>query len=279
MKQIGELGPELAEDHSTSLMMNAGGWRGAHALDAEAHGDGPGTFSDMLTQEFQWSRSMQTLLLTLTPQLYRNLPLRLAAQFLFCQSIYTVIALYFSASIILPLLALGFDENLANVTYVEFLAFSAPSELTLIFIISRFAAWRMGRPTKTKVLSWEGTIYPLARWPWVLIGLVTAIADVATGRKAEFRVTPKGGTSRSLLPGRVLVPYLALSALSSIAVISLSVSQANGFYVFALLNSIIYLGVALVALRMHRVESASSDPLALVSSNPHWRAQWQRSRR
>ena len=31
----------LAEDHSTTLMMNAGGWRGVHALDAIAHGDGP----------------------------------------------------------------------------------------------------------------------------------------------------------------------------------------------------------------------------------------------
>ncbi|MGO6907962.1 glycosyltransferase, partial [Rhizobium ruizarguesonis] len=33
LKQIGGLGPELAEDHSTTLMMNAGGWRGVHALD------------------------------------------------------------------------------------------------------------------------------------------------------------------------------------------------------------------------------------------------------
>ena len=34
LKQIGGLGPELAEDHSTTLMMNAFGWRGVHAIDA-----------------------------------------------------------------------------------------------------------------------------------------------------------------------------------------------------------------------------------------------------
>ena len=34
LRQIGGLGPELAEDHSTTLMMNSAGWRGVHALDA-----------------------------------------------------------------------------------------------------------------------------------------------------------------------------------------------------------------------------------------------------
>lgn len=63
LREIGGLGPELAEDHSTTLMMNAGGWRGAHALDAIAHGDGPRTFADLVTQEFQWSRSLVMILL------------------------------------------------------------------------------------------------------------------------------------------------------------------------------------------------------------------------
>ncbi|MBP0651757.1 hypothetical protein J8J40_32320, partial [Mycobacterium tuberculosis] len=31
LRSIGGLGPELAEDHSTTLMMAAGGWRGVHA--------------------------------------------------------------------------------------------------------------------------------------------------------------------------------------------------------------------------------------------------------
>jgi cellulose synthase/poly-beta-1,6-N-acetylglucosamine synthase-like glycosyltransferase len=63
LKEIGGLGPELAEDHSTTLMMNAYDWRGVHALDAIAHGDGPRTFADLATQEFQWSRSVVMILL------------------------------------------------------------------------------------------------------------------------------------------------------------------------------------------------------------------------
>src|SRR5262245_37844252 len=53
LQEVGGLGPELAEDHSTTLLLNAGGWRGAFALDALAHGDGPGTLADFLTHEFQ----------------------------------------------------------------------------------------------------------------------------------------------------------------------------------------------------------------------------------
>ena len=72
LKEIGGLGPELAEDHSTTLMMNAYGWRGVHALDAIAHGDGPRTFADLVTQEFQWSRSLVTILLQYSPKLVRT---------------------------------------------------------------------------------------------------------------------------------------------------------------------------------------------------------------
>ena len=31
--------------------MNAGGWRGVHAVDAIAHGDGPNTFADLVKAE------------------------------------------------------------------------------------------------------------------------------------------------------------------------------------------------------------------------------------
>src|SRR5215813_4545837 len=67
LKDIGGVGPELAEDHSTTLMMNAHGWRGVHAFNAVAHGDGPTTFADLITQEFQWSRSLVTILLQYSP--------------------------------------------------------------------------------------------------------------------------------------------------------------------------------------------------------------------
>jgi hypothetical protein len=49
--EIGGLGPELAEDHSTTLIMSSGGWIGIHSIDAEAHGEGPGTFTDAIIEK------------------------------------------------------------------------------------------------------------------------------------------------------------------------------------------------------------------------------------
>ncbi|MCU0802437.1 MAG: glycosyltransferase [Rhodobacteraceae bacterium] len=53
LRSVGGLGPDLAEDHSTTMLLNAGGWRGTHAIDAIAIGDGPETVADLITQEFQ----------------------------------------------------------------------------------------------------------------------------------------------------------------------------------------------------------------------------------
>jgi cellulose synthase/poly-beta-1,6-N-acetylglucosamine synthase-like glycosyltransferase len=47
-----DAGPELAEDYTTGLAMNSAGWRGAFALNAIAHGDGPACFADFLTRSF-----------------------------------------------------------------------------------------------------------------------------------------------------------------------------------------------------------------------------------
>jgi len=85
LKEIGGLGPELAEDHSTTLLFNVHGWRGVFAFRAFAHGDGAECLADSVTQEFQWSRSLTKLLLTLTPRYWKFLPWRLKVQFFFAQ--------------------------------------------------------------------------------------------------------------------------------------------------------------------------------------------------
>ena len=44
------------------------GWKGVFALDAQAHGDGPESITDYVTQDFQWSRSMMMIALTIGPR-------------------------------------------------------------------------------------------------------------------------------------------------------------------------------------------------------------------
>ena len=192
LKEIGGLGPELAEDHSTTLMMNAAGWRGVHAIDAIAHGDGPQTFADMVTQEFQWSRSLVTVLLQYTPRYLPSLSTKLKAQFLFCQLWYPLFSMFMALIYILPIVALVSGVNFANVTYPQFFMHFVPISLVLIFMGYR---WRSGgsyRPVNGKILSWEKMLFCYARWPWVFAGTITALRDWVAGSSVEFRVTPKG---------------------------------------------------------------------------------------
>ena len=76
LEQVGGLGPELAEDFSTTLILTAHGWQGVFAIDAEAHGNGPDCVADCVTQDFQWARSMIRVLLTVFPHYWKGLSFR-----------------------------------------------------------------------------------------------------------------------------------------------------------------------------------------------------------
>jgi cellulose synthase (UDP-forming) len=259
LKEIGGLGPELAEDHSTTLIMNAHGWRGVHAINAIAHGAGPQTFGDLATQEFQWSRSLCTILLRYTPLYFGKLPLRLKLQFAFCQLWYPLFSVLMLTMYLLPLVALWFDSNLVGVNYPDFFV-----RISLLWVLlTGMAFWwsnqQWTRPVEAKMLSWEGTLFLFARWPWSLIGTIAAVGDWMRGSTLDFRVTPKGRAAAEPLPFRVLAPYAFLSAASGLPILLLGgVKIAVGFYVFAAANSLLYAILLLVIIVQHRRENPNA---------------------
>lgn len=259
LKAVGGLGPELAEDHSTTMILNAGGWKGVHAINAIAIGDGPATVADMVTQEFQWSRSLVTLLLQHTPRYLPKLPPRLRAQFLFCQLLYPLIALTFCTMYLLPVIAVLFDVRYSLVTYPDYFAHLLP--VILVMLVIAWSLHGMGhfRPVDASVLSWERILFLGLQWPWVLWGCVMAVRDTVTGRFVDFRITPKGEASRGRLPGRVLLVYtgLALGCLLPV-LFGPPLTEAKGFYLLTLLSGVLYVSVVLVTLWHHLSENGWS---------------------
>lgn len=256
LKEIGGLGPELAEDHSTTLMMNAYGWRGAHALDAIAHGDGPRTFADLVTQEFQWSRSLVMLLLKYSPTFVPRLPARLKFQFLFSQLWYPLFALFMTLMFALPIIALVRRENFVAVTYPDFLVHFAPLSMILVVVAFRWRATGSFRPFDAKVLSWESMFFLFARWPWALAGTIAAVHDWLTASFVDFRITPKGTSEVEPLPARVLAPYGFLSIASALPVLLIGdAGETRGFYIFAIINSVLYALLLLVIVVQHGREN------------------------
>jgi len=256
LKEIGGLGPELAEDHSTTLMMNAYGWRGIHALNAIAHGEGPRTFADLATQEFQWSRSLVTVLLQYSPTYVACLPARLKFQFLFSQLWYPLFAIFMALMFAMPIIALSSGMIFVNVTYPQFLLHFAPLSLVLVILAFRWRSTGSYRPYNAKVLSWESMIFQFARWPWALAGTIAALRDWLTGSAVDFRITPKGNSAVDPLPVRVLAPYAGLSIVSALPVVLVNnPGEASGFYVLALLNTAIYTMLLAVIVIQHAREN------------------------
>jgi len=256
LKSIGGLGPELAEDHSTTLMMNAHGWRGVHALDAIAHGDGPRTFADLITQEFQWSRSLMMILLQYSPDLIKRLPLRLKIQFLFSQLWYSLFSLFMALMFLLPIVALIRGKTFVDVAYPDFLLHFVPQSVLLILFAYRWRSTGTFRPFDAKILSWEMMLFLFARWPWALAGALAAIRDWSIGSFVDFRVTPKGRSDVDPLPLRILAPYAVLSLASIIPVLSVTAAgESSGFYIFATMNATIYTSLLVVITIQHAREN------------------------
>ncbi|WP_298261752.1 glycosyltransferase [uncultured Litoreibacter sp.] len=256
LRQIGGLGPELAEDHSTSLLMNAAGWRGMHAMDAIAIGQGPANLSDLVTQEFQWSRSLLTLLLAHTPRYVRSLPARQKFQFVFSQLWYPLFAVFMAVMFALPAFALLLDTRFVDVTYPAFLLHVFPTIVVLVglaFVIRRDGFFR---PLNAKVLGWEKALFAALQWPWVLWGCTMAVWDRLSGKFVDFRVTPKGEAASASVPWRVLAPYFALASASLAPVIfATNVANAAGFYIFALVNAAIYTSLFAIIVTNHLRET------------------------
>lgn len=252
LKDVGGLGPELAEDHSTTMIMAAGGWKGVHAFDAIAEGDGPATVSDLCTQEFQWSRSLVSLLLFHTPRYFQNLPVRLRYQFVLCQMLYPIIASVMLVFYVVPIIAVLFDLRYANVTYPDFiLHFTAPTIAMIAFSVN---LKRDGyyRPKYGRVWCWEKALFPALQWPWVLWGCVMAIRDRVFGGFVDFRITPKGDAVEVKLPIRVVLPYAFLAAGCFVPIILVDhLRDAAGFFLLTFISGFAYLVVFVVIVWHH----------------------------
>lgn len=261
LREVGGLGPELAEDHSTTLLMNAGGWKGVHALNAIAHGDGPATFADLVIQEFQWSRSLVTILLRYSPVYVPRLPMRLKFQFIFSQLWYPLFSLFMALMFLMPIIALLIGRSFVAATYPDFVLHFAPLSLVLVGLAYFWRSTGTFRPFDARVLSWEGMLFLFARWPWSLLGCVAAVRDHISGSFVDFRITPKGTGPAAPLPLRVIMPYLLLSLGSALALWLVSdAGTARGFYIFGGINALVYAGLAAAI----HIQHARENRLALV---------------
>jgi cellulose synthase (UDP-forming) len=259
LKDIGGIGPELAEDFSTSFLLNSAGWQGTFAQNAEAHGEGPHTFAAKAVQEFQWSRSLVVLLLETLPRHLNRFPWRLRFRFLFALSYYPLLALTTIAGLTLPAIAAVTGVPWVNVNYLEFLARWALISIWLILITYLVRRWGLMRPHDAPVFSWENWLYTLARWPFIARGVLAAVMQKIRPKTVDFKVTPKSRGTFERLDGKLLAPYYGISVLmSAAALMGEATTAAYGYVFLCLLAAGSYAVVALAVPLLHAKESAAA---------------------
>jgi cellulose synthase/poly-beta-1,6-N-acetylglucosamine synthase-like glycosyltransferase len=274
LRDIGGIGPELAEDFSTTYLMCAAGWDGAFAIDAEAHGDGPDTFAAALTQEFQWSRSIMVVFMDTFPRHVRNLPWLLRARFLFQLCYYPLMAVATAVGVLLAPAASIFGIQWVKVNYIEFLAlWSVPSAIMMI-MNAHLRGKGLFRPQRAKLGGWESWLFTMARWPYVCWGCFSAVLQQIRPKPVTFKVTPKGDRGVEKLPTGLLWPYIGVSLVAFYAALYGSrVHNPPGYLLLCLGCGFTYLMVIVGVSLMHVIETGRSTgargvPLVGTISQP-----------
>lgn len=244
--QIGGLGPELAEDHSTTLMFNALGWKGVHAIDAIASGEGPPSLSACILQEFQWSRSLAIILTSLLPKYWKSLTLNARLQFLFSELWYPIFGFTMLIGYLFPIIAVIQGQAWVSVTYFEFLSYSIPLLISIFGIIHFLKIKGLLRPHNAPVFSVEAAIFQIIRWPWALYGTISGIIAGLGGRAPSFKVTKKGNLTEEDIGWRIYLLYASLVIFPAIVLLfdfNGKNDGADGYYFFIILNQLIYIVV------------------------------------
>ena len=267
LRQIGGLGPELAEDHSTTLLMNAHGWRGAFAHGAICHGLGPERFEDGMVQEYQWSQSLTTILLTLCPAVLRRLPAQQQLQFLYSQIYYPLRGLLSLCALGLPALALLLNRPWMRLHYPSFLLLSGLQMVITILPIVYVRQAALLRPSTAPLLSWEMALFELSRGPWILAGVTSGLLQCLQQRSVEFRVTNKHGQAAPL-PLTYLLPYALLTLVGAgVALVAgAGAVAAKGYVLLTLVATLMLAATAL----MITILSQRGGTHSLRSYLPHY---------
>jgi len=267
LRQSGGIGPELAEDFTTTLMMSSHNWQGVFAIDAEAHGDGPECLEDCLTQEYQWSRSMMNVLLGINGSYWTGLNAGAKLRLGFCQVWYPLFGVLMLLGVALPLGAVLTRSPLMEVGLGDFYLHIAPAMVVMIATVLWLGSLKCLRPRAAKALSWEMMLFQLIRWPWVLLGCMHAVVGRIAGREFAFKVTPKGRSGILPLPAKVVAPYLFIAVVSALpTLLNVDAGDASGYRRLALLNAGLYLAAAAAIVVLHVREHPSHTRRAVLRS-------------
>ena len=242
LQQIGGIAPEYAEDHTTTMVYNASGWKGAFARHAIAHGYGAVGLGDSMLQEYQWALVSIRALFFVTPKYFWKLPWQVKIQFIIWESWYPLLSIVTLISYFLPAYALKAQSSIVAVEGYGFLWHYLP----LMFIFICYTIWlraiKQLRPKSSWQVSWETTIFQILQFPWILLGVLTGLYQVITrSQSGKIKITDKNEKIKNV-NFLYFAPHFAIVWINLWAILSSSfVDDAFGYYWFSFAVVIVHI--------------------------------------
>ncbi len=265
LKKAGGIGPELAEDYTTSVVINQAGYDGHFELDAIAIGDGPRNCIDGVTQEFQWSRSLTVVLFKWHNMLFKKIPLKKRINLYFILIWYPLLALSIIPAMGLLIYSLATGVNIVSVEFVDFIWRLLILDFPVVTFVAYLKRRKLTRPYNIPITSWEEIIYNLTKVPWVILGIFYGIMDLFAKKPFKFKVTPKGDVTEVPLQLNAILPYLALSTLLSVSLLIFHkmITNVPGYAMITLITGIWYLCVCFLLVIQHANEKGLTKVVTL----------------
>lgn len=235
LKDIGGIGPEIAEDHTTTMLYAASKWKGAFARNAIAHGFGAVGLLDSLLQEYQWATVSVRALFNVTPYYFRKLSFRAKFQFFIWELWYPVLVFVTLISYLLPVFVLFSGRNFVSVDGKGFVSHYLVLNAIFIGYVIWLKSLRHLRPFNSWQISWETFIFQIIQFPWIMIGVFTGLYEVIkqTNNLSKIKITDKVGKVKGL-DLIFFIPHFLFIAVNAIAIFfSQKTLENSGFYWFS----------------------------------------------
>ncbi len=222
----------------------------------------------MLVQEFQWTRSLATLLCRVVPPHLGRMHWRLRLRYLYALLHHTALVVAIGCGLVAAAgTAVAGPQWIGN-DPVRVLLYWLAISLWLVALTAVLRGRGLLRPTDVPIVSWESWLYRLTRWPFIALGVCAAAVQLVRPRPITFKVTPKTPDGLEPLSATVVAPFAVISVvLAGIALIGES-STGSGV-LMCVLGAALYTVVAFTVCGLHAAEAvkaASVNPGRAIST-------------
>ncbi|MFN8169861.1 MAG: cellulose synthase catalytic subunit [Candidatus Nanopelagicales bacterium] len=259
LRDVGLYAGHLTEDLLTGMRIHAAGWRSRYVPEPLAVGEGPETWQAYFNQQTRWAFGCMDILRWHTPQLVREMHRRQAALYVALQQH------YFSGiatGLGLLLLVLYFATGIApaDVGLVEMLLWVTPLVVARQLVTSWLQRFNPD-PDNDRGLHLAGRFMSIVTAPIYLLAAI----GVMRQKRMVFKVTPKGEGQRDRTPITMILPHIAIAAVTVACLASVVVTGRTSLPMlfWAAVNAVVMVGFVAVVLTTRTGRTAADTVVDL----------------